>query len=105
MSAFAAAAGVIFRDRNISVAAVWRAAGVPPDVPVRIVLRQPDVQTEFSDVRLQSGTLVLDVQARDVAVPAKGDTCTVGTAIYRVVNAPQVDGLGLIWSMGVVAAA
>lgn len=77
--------------------AVWRAGGAGPDVPVRVILRSPDVTIGYSDSRVASGSVQIDVRVRDVAVAASGDRVIIGTEQYLIMGQPLRDELQLVW--------
>ena len=77
--------------------AVWRAGDVGPDVPVRVVLRNPDVTVGFGDSRVASGSVLIDVRVREVAQPVTGDRVIIGTAHYLIMGKPLRDELQLVW--------
>lgn len=99
MTAFAAAARALFRDRNLAVAALYRAGGDPltVGVAVRVILSAPDVQVEFGAARLVGDTTVIEVAAADVASVAKGDTFEIEAATYVVTAVPMRDVERLAW--------
>lgn len=99
MSAFAAAARALFRDRNLSVPALYRAGGDPgaTGVAVRVILSEPDVQIEYGGARIVSGTAILEVGDEAVALPAPGDTFEVGAVVHVVTSAPMRDVERLSW--------
>lgn len=97
MSAFAAANDILFEDDNLSLAALWKAAGVGPGVLVRVVLSAPDEEIGFRETRLVVGTVILEVRTSDVAALTKGDTFTVGAAVYVVTGDPRRDDMHLTW--------
>lgn len=99
MTAFAAAARALFRDRNLTVAALWRSGGDPltVGVAVRIILSAPDVVAEFGGARLASASVMIDVPLSDAAVVAKGDTFQVDDVTYEVTAAPLRDVERLSW--------
>lgn len=97
MNAFAAANDVLFEDENLSLAALWKAAGAGADVEVRIVRSEPDEEIGFRETRLVVGTVILEVRTSDVAALARGDTFTVGTVVYVVTGDPRRDDMHLTW--------
>ncbi len=97
MNAFAAANDILFEDENLSLAATWKAAGAGAGVEVRIVLSEPDREIDWRETRLVVGTVILEVRTSDVAALAKGDTFTVGSAVYGVTGDPRLDDMHLTW--------
>jgi hypothetical protein len=93
MTAFAAAARALFRDRNVAVAALYRAGGDPETVgvAVRVIVSGADAQVEYGAARLVSDSWMIEVPLADVATVAKGDTFEVETVTYTVVGAPMRD--------------
>lgn len=97
MNAFAAANDILFEDENLSLAALWKAAGSGAGVPVRIVLSEPDEEVGWRETRLVVGAVILEVRSSDVAALVKGDTFTVGSAVYVVTGDPRRDDMHLTW--------
>jgi hypothetical protein len=99
MTAFAAAARALFRDRNMTVPALYRVGGDPMTVgvAVRVIVSAPDALVEFGGARLKSDTSVIEVPSADVAAVAKGDTFEIEAVTYIVVAEPMRDVEQLSW--------
>jgi hypothetical protein len=98
MDAFAQAAAAVFNDPNMAAAAIYRAGGFAPDIPVRIIRRRPDVDIGFNERRLSSATVMIHVRVAEVANPADGDVFIVGSEHFRVLGAPQRNDRQMIWA-------
>lgn len=97
MTAFSAAIDAIFADPNMAADAIWRAGGIPPDVPCRVILTRPDLTSSFGDARVTSETTMLDVRVSEVAAPAAGDTVTIGAEVLVIQGEPLRDRERLAW--------
>ncbi len=97
MTAFTAAINAIFADRNMAADAVWRAGGIGPGTPCRVILTRPDLQSSFGDARITSATVMLDVRVSEIATPAAGDTVTFGGETLVIQGAPSRDRERLTW--------
>jgi hypothetical protein len=103
MTVFAAALDVLFADPNIGEDALWKAGGVGSGVPVRVIRKSPDVVVRFGDTSIVLPTNIVDVRKAEVASPAEGDLVEIGTVILKVMGAPVIDQLGLVWTCEAVA--
>jgi hypothetical protein len=99
MTAFSAAIDVIFADPNVAADAVWRAQGLPPDVPCRVIRRSPDDLTDFGGARIRSETTRVDVRVSEIAAPVKGDRLTIGAEVFQVQGDPMRDTERLVWTL------
>lgn len=99
MSAFAAAIDALFADPNLGTAAVWRAGGANPGMPVRVIVRQPDRIGNFGETRIATATLVIDVRVSEVAAPAEGDTIEMDGVVSVIQGTPLRDGEQLVWTL------
>ena len=97
MNAFSAAIDAIFADPNMAADAVYRARGVGPAVPCRVILTRPDLQSSFGDARITSDTTMLDVRVSEVATPSAGDTITIGSEVLVIQGEPLRDRERLAW--------
>lgn len=88
---FTTAIDALFADPNLSVAAVYRAGGTDPGLPVRAILRRPDRIGEYGDTRIAAETLVIDIRVSEIAEPANGDTMEMDGAIYVIQGEPIRD--------------
>jgi hypothetical protein len=98
-SAFTTAIDVLFADPNLGTAAVWRAGGADPGIPVRVIVRQPDRIGNFGETRIAAATLVIDVRVSEVAAPAEGDTIEIDGSVYIIQGEPIRDAERLIWTI------
>lgn len=101
MSAFAAALDAIYSDPNMAVDAEWLSNGVPPGVPVRVVLRTPDGIADFGTARIIQSAIVIEVRVSDVPSPRKDDRIAIGDQFYVVQAAPIRDLQNLYWKLDV----
>ncbi len=104
MTAFAAATNLMFRDKNMSVAAVYLASGQGAGQAVRVIRKSPDLSDSFADSRIVSRTTVLDVRVSEIAAPKAGDVFQIGSENLRVQGVPVRDALQLIWTLEAVPA-
>lgn len=98
MTAFAAAIGAMFRDRNMGVDALYRAGGSGDGVPVRVIRRAPDRFGNFGEGRFVAEAVLIDVRISDVAQLARGDTFEIGAELFEVRSDPVRDSERLIWA-------
>ena len=98
-SAFATAIDVLFADPNLAVAAIYRAGGVDPGTPVRVIVRQPDRVDTFGETRIASETTMFDVRVWEVAAPTEGDTIEVDGTVYVNQGEPIRDAERLLWTV------
>ncbi|HMQ41763.1 MAG TPA: hypothetical protein PKC09_10865 [Paracoccus sp. (in: a-proteobacteria)] len=99
MLAFEAALARVFADPNMAVDAQWRAGGVGPAVPIRLIRRAPDEVTGFGSSRVWSETLRADVMISQVPEPAPGDRVMIDGETYEVQGEPIRDRERLIWAL------
>ena len=97
-TAFAAALDMLFADPNLGVDAVYRAGGVGPGVPIRVIVRQPDRIGTFGETRIAAATTTVDVRVAEVAAPAAGDAIEVDGTAYVVQGEPVRDAARLLWT-------
>lgn len=98
MSAFAAAAGVLFADPNIGLDAVYTAEGGAP-LLVRAVARRADEVTSFGDARLWSETTRVDLRMAEVPAPRPGDRIEIDGEAFLIQGEPVRDRERLIWTV------
>ncbi len=99
-TAFAAAAiDALFADPNLANDATYRAGGVDPGIPVRVILRRPDRVGEFGKTRIVTETLLIDIRVSEVATPAHGDTIELDGTVYVIQGEPIRDGERLVWTI------
>jgi hypothetical protein len=99
MSIFATAMDAIFTDPNMAVDALWLAEGEPPGVPVRLIRRAPDVETQFGAARILSETTIFDARCSEVPTIARGDKLVVGSEEFIVQGEPKRDRERLTWTI------
>ncbi|MCU0909801.1 MAG: hypothetical protein MUE98_00210 [Rhodobacteraceae bacterium] len=97
MTAFAAAINALFADPNLAVAATLH-RGDGSSAEVSIILRRPDVVSEFNAGRFRSETLLIDVRVSDVPILAEGDQFVIDAEVFRVAGAPVRDRERLVWA-------
>lgn len=103
MNAFAAAVGMMFRDRNMSVAANYRPGGGAIAATPRIMLSRPDVTSEWNGGQLVRDSIRIDVQIADVSDLEKGDRFELldetgaVTETLEIMADPERDTERLIW--------
>ena len=98
MSAFAAAVGALFADRNIGRDAVYIADGGAP-VLVRVVARRADAISDFGDARLWSESTRIDLRVADVANPRPGDRIEIDGEAFLIQGEPVRDRERLVWTV------
>lgn len=81
-----------------SVAAVYTPVIGSP-VSIRVIRHQPSdvLSVGTGHVTVDGSTFVL--RKVDVALPAKGDTLTIGSEVLTVLAAPSLDAEGLSWTV------
>jgi hypothetical protein len=99
VSIFATAMNTIFNDPHMAVDALWLADGQPPGVPVRLIRRAPDVETQFGAARILSETMVFDARCSEIPAIAKGDKLIVGLEEFTVQGDPKRDRERLTWTI------
>jgi hypothetical protein len=98
MSLFAEAIDDLFADPNLARDALWRAGGIDPAVPLRVILRRPDRIGNFGDTRIIAGTATVDIRIGDAPALAEGDTVEVDGVMYLVQGEPLRDTERLVWT-------
>ncbi|RDD69935.1 head-tail joining protein [Paracoccus versutus] len=98
MSAFAAAVGALFADRNIGRDAVYIADGGTP-VLVRVVARRADAVSDFGDARLWSETTRVDLRVVEVANPRPGDRIEIDGEAFLIQGEPVRERERLVWTV------
>lgn len=99
MTIFGAAITAIFSDPNMSEAAEYRSGGADPSTIVRVIKTAPDTVQEFNAGRFVRETIFLDVRVSEVPTPEKGDTFTIGSALFEVLGEPARDTERLVWKI------
>jgi len=98
MSALASALGILFRDRNMSAQALYRAGGAGDGVAVRVVKRAPDRLGNFGEGRFVTDSVMIDVRLSEVPALEPGDTFEIAGQLYEVRGEPVRDSERLIWA-------
>lgn len=102
MTAFAAAASVMFRDRNMTEEIQWwRRGGIKPQA-MRAIVSAPDDTTDFNGVRLSTATFVAEVLVSDMDRPEQGQLVQTRGAVYRILGNPMLDAHGTTWRIDLV---
>ncbi len=96
---FAAAIDDLFADPSIATDGLWRAGGVDPAIPARVILRLADKVSDFGDARFVSATAVLEVRVAEMPTPSSGDTVETGGRLLIVQGEPLADALRLVWTV------
>jgi hypothetical protein len=104
MNAFAAASAALFRDPNLGSDAVWRAGGDGPAMLVRAILRAPDRENNWSDTRVVSDAVSVQLTTLQVPDLRGGDTVEVGGRLLLIRGEPVRDALRLVWTAEAVPA-
>lgn len=100
---FDAAIAVLFADPHLAVSATYRAGGDGPDVPLRIMVSQPDVRANWNEVAYVVKTTLIDVQKTACPTPAEGDVFVFGGKTYAMQGQPEADVLNQVWTLELVA--
>lgn len=99
---FAGAIAALFADPHLAKSAAYLSKGNTEPKSVRVITKQPDTVTSFSDARLHSSTNLFDVQSVEVSSPQIGDKITLDGTTYQVQSEPVADSERLIWTLDVV---
>jgi hypothetical protein len=92
MKAFSDAVVDLFADENLGCDALYRAGGLGDGVMVRLILWDADERQAFIETQAIVRNVSADVQLREVANPAIGDTFAItGAATYRIKAKPMLD--------------
>lgn len=98
MTAFAAAADVLFADPNLALPAVWHPGGAGPGQPVQVIRQRPDRIAGFGESRFVTDTVVLQLRMSDAPALAQGDLIEVAGETFEILGEPLSGGERLIWS-------
>jgi hypothetical protein len=99
MSGFAFGIDLLFTDPFLSLAAIWRSAGVGPAVPVRVIRTAPDKGVDFGEGRFVTDTVFIDVRVSDLSRVEPGDTLEIGDDVFEVRGDPVRDSERLVWRL------
>lgn len=95
---FSAALDDLFTDPNLARDALWRAGGIDPAVPMRVIVRRPDRIGEFGDTRIVEGSTVFEIRIAEAPTLAEGDMIQVDDELYVVLGEPMRDAARLFWA-------
>ena len=96
MEAFRAALDVLFADPNLGEHALWKAGGVGPGIPVRVIRRRPDAVVEFGASRALMATVLIDLRRTEAVAIDEGDLVVIGTETFKIIGSPTSDPMGLV---------
>jgi len=99
MSIFATAMDAIFTDPNMAVDGLLISGDELPGVPVRLIRRAPDVETQFGAARILSETTIFDARCSEIPTIARGDKLVVGSEEFIVQGDPKRDRERLTWTI------
>jgi len=95
---FSACLGVLVSGPG-SVEARYQPKGKDPlPRPVRVICSQADRLARFGGMQVAIGTQVVEIQRRDVSLPAEGDTIMIAGETLALVGQPIGDVEGLTWT-------
>ena len=97
MTAFDIGIAAIFRDPNMTVAAVWRPGGIGEGVALNVVRSAADKVETFAATRIASDSLQVDVRVADAPTLDVGDTLEIEGKVYQILGAPLRDPENLTW--------
>lgn len=97
MNAFAGAVATMFRDRNMSVPAIWRVGSV--DTPLRAIRKSPDVLSGFGQASLVSDQTLVDVMVSAAPTIKEGDMIQIAPDWFMVQSEPMRDRERLVWTL------
>lgn len=98
MSIFAGAVATMFRDRNMTVPAIWRPR-TGADVPLRVMRKSPDAMSSFGQAALVSDQTIADVMVSAAPSIAPGDLLIIGTEWFVVQSEPMRDRERLVFTL------
>lgn len=97
-TAFDRLAATIIADPNVASDALYGAGGgVQDGVPIRCLLRRPDIVSQFGESRFASTTILIEVKVADAPDLAKGDWFKIGAETWTVRTDPRRDPERLFW--------
>lgn len=91
MSVFAGAVATMFRDRNMTVPAIWRPRGGGADVALRAMRKSPDALSSFGQASLVSDQTVADIMVSAAPSIGPGDLLIIGADWFVVQSEPMRD--------------
>ncbi|MBF0325531.1 MAG: hypothetical protein HQL42_10710 [Alphaproteobacteria bacterium] len=95
MTAFADAIDDLFADPNMAVTVSYQGR------PVRVLVRRPDRDLEFSDITVHTATAVFEIRRREVPAPQAGDIIVHDGDSFVVQGEPRLDAERLVWTITV----
>lgn len=98
MSVFAAAVRAMYRDRNMTVAAIWHPQR-GDSVSLRAMRKSPDATSGFGQSVLVSDQTLVDVMVADAPSVAPGDRIEIGAEWFLVQSEPMRDRERLTWTL------
>src|SRR5579872_3496722 len=102
MSAFDTAVASLFADQNLGSDATF-IPQVGANVPLRVILRAPDMFQKMGSSIIDTPTQTLEVKVADCPSPAQGDQFLIGQTTYVVQGEPRRDELQLTWLVDIYA--
>ena len=102
MSVFDTAVATLFADPNMASDAIF-IPQIGVSVPVRVILRAPDVFQKMGGSVIETPTNMLEVKVADCPTLLPGDQFLIGTNSYVVQGEPRRDELQLTWLVDVYA--
>lgn len=97
MSAFDAAAALLFGDPNLAVAAIYREAGTGAPVPINVIAEEPDQLSRFNEGRFVSDSLIVHIRIAEAPNLQAEDTLEIGATVFVVQGSPVRDSLLILW--------
>lgn len=98
MTAFAAAIASLFADPNLAQDAIYLPADGAP-VQVRVIVRRPDLISDFASTRIASATALFDLRVSEVAAPRPGDRIELDGEAFMIQGEPRRDAARLVWTL------
>ena len=102
MDATDTALAALFANPVMGKATTWFPSGAGSGHPLRVILRAPDMITEFGAARVWSETVVADIRVGEASTLATGDRIDVDGISYTVQGEPVRDRERLIWTVELV---
>ncbi|WP_422074100.1 head-tail joining protein [Tranquillimonas rosea] len=98
MDAIARGMDAVFTDPNMAESATYTPAGGGESATVRVILRRPDVVSDFNRGQFVSDTTEFDIRVSDAPELRAGDTIDLGDETLTVVGEPRRDPRRLKWT-------
>ena len=103
MSVYDIAIATLFADPNVAQDATF-APRIGATVPLRVIMRAPDIFQKMGTSTIETPTTVLEVKVADCPSLAPGDQFIVGGNTYTVQGEPRRDEFHLMWLVDVYEA-